>query len=156
MTPTDLLLRPATPEDAAAVAGVHLAARAAAPMPPGIHADEEARPWLASRIESDEVWVAEVDGAVVAYARLTDVWLDDLYVLPDHAGHGIGSALLDLAKARRPAGFGLWVFETNTPAREFYARRGLVEIEHTDGSGNEEQAPDVRMVWPGEERAAGA
>ena len=29
------------------------------------------------------------------------------------------------------------------PARAFYARRGLVELERTDGSGNEEKAPDV-------------
>ena len=37
----------------------------------------------------------------------------------------------------------------NAPARGFYARRGLVELERTDGSGNEERAPDVRMAWPG-------
>jgi chorismate mutase len=35
------------------------------------------------------------------------------------------------------------------PAREFYARHGLVELERTDGSANEERQPDVKMVWPG-------
>jgi chorismate mutase len=58
--------------------------------------------------------------------------------------------LLDLAKSRRPDGFALWVFVSNAPARGFYHRRGLVELEHTDGSDNEERAPDVRMAWPGE------
>jgi chorismate mutase len=57
--------------------------------------------------------------------------------------------LLELAKAQRPDGFGLWVFESNVPARAFYARYGLVELERTDGAGNEERRPDVRMVWPG-------
>ena len=69
--------------------------------------------------------------------------------MPEHAGQGVGSALLDLVKAQRPDGFCLWVFEMNAPARGFYARHGLVELERTDGSGNEEQAPDVRMAWPG-------
>jgi ribosomal protein S18 acetylase RimI-like enzyme len=78
---------------------------------------------------------------------LDDTWLDDLYVAPRRAGRGIGSALLDLAKALRPGGFGLWVFEMNGPARRFYERHGLVPVERTDGSGNEERAPDVRYAW---------
>jgi GNAT superfamily N-acetyltransferase len=118
-------------------------------MPPGIHADDEVRAWFAIRLTQDEVWVAELDGDVTAYARMTETWLDDLYVLPDRAGNGIGSALLDVVKSRRPDGFCLWVFEMNTPARGFYLRHGLVELERTDGSGNEEKQPDVRMAWAG-------
>ena len=91
--------------------------------------------------------MAEVDGEVVGYVRLTPTWLDDLYVAPQHVGQGIGSVLLDVAKSVRPDGFSLWVFETNTPARAFYRRHGLVEREHTDGSDNEERAPDLRMSW---------
>lgn len=147
--PTELLLRPAGPDDARAVADVQLASRAAAAMPPGIHTDDEVRAWLGGRLATDEVWIAEADGAVVGYARLTDTWLDDLYVVPAHAGQGVGSALLDLAKAQRPGGFCLWVFEMNAPARGFYARHGLVELERTDGSANEEKSPDIRMAWPG-------
>ena len=148
--PTELSLRPATEADADAVATVHLASRAAAPMPPGVHPDHEVRAWLGARIAADDVWVAEADGRVVAYVRLTPTWLDDLYVDPAYAGQGVGSALLDLAKSLRPDGFCLWVFETNAPARAFYARHGLVELERTDGSANEEREPDVRMAWPGE------
>lgn len=147
----DLLLRPASAEDGPAVAEVHLASRAAAAMPPGVHSEDEVRAWLSARVEADEVWVAEVDGAVVGYLRLTDAWLDDLYVRPDHAAQGVGTALLGLAQTRRPAGFCLWVFESNTPARAFYRSRGLVELERTDGSANEERSPDVRMAWPGTE-----
>jgi GNAT superfamily N-acetyltransferase len=148
-----LVLRPAEPEDAAGVAEVYLVARraaaAAGAMPPSVHPDGEVRQWLAERVAADETWVAELDGEVVAYARMTAEWLDDLYVHPDHAGEGIGGALLDLAKGLRPGGFGLWVFESNLAARRFYRRHGLVEVERTDGSGNEEGAPDVRMVWEG-------
>lgn len=144
-----MIVRPAVPEDAAAVAEVQLASRRAAAMPPGIHTDDEVRAWLAARLLQDEVWVAEVDGLVVGYARFTETWLDDLYVLPAHAGAGVGSALLDVVKALRPRGFGLWVFEVNEPARAFYLRRGLVERERTDGSANEEREPDIKMVWRG-------
>ncbi|GAA4721114.1 GNAT family N-acetyltransferase [Nocardioides conyzicola] len=147
--PTELTLRPATADDAAAVTTVHLASRAAAPMPPGIHTDAEVGAWLAGRLELDDVWVAETDGVPVGYARFTETWLDDLYVLPAYAGQGVGSALLEVVKAQRPAGFSLWVFETNAPARAFYARHGLVEREHTDGSENEERAPDLRVEWTG-------
>lgn len=153
MTATDLLLRPATADDAPAVAAVHLAARSASPMPPAVRPDVEVSAWLASRVGGaggDEVWVAEVDGAVVGYARFTRTWLDDLYVAPGHAGQGVGTALLDLVKARHPRGFGLWVFVANEPARAFYAARGLVERDWTDGSANEERAPDIRMEWPGD------
>ena len=150
MTPTDeVVLRPAGPEDAAAVADVHLAARRSAAMPPGIHTEDEVRGWLAARVAEDPVWVAERGGSVVGYARFPDAWLDDLYVHPDHAGQGIGSALLDLVKAQRPDGFCLWVFEINDPARRFYRAHGLVELERTDGHANEERAPDIRMAWPG-------
>jgi chorismate mutase/GNAT superfamily N-acetyltransferase len=151
MPTDDLVLRPATPDDADAVARVHLAARRSAAMPPGIHSDSDVRRWLGHRIGQDDVWVAEVGGEVVGYARLTPAWLDDLYVLPGHARRGVGSALLDVAKARQPDGFCLWVFEINEPARAFYARHGLVELERTDGSANEEQQPDIRLAWPGAE-----
>ena len=150
----EVTLRPAGAADAAAVAEVHLAARRQAAMPPAVHTDDEVRSWLVSRVTADEVWVAEAGGSVVAYARLTPVWLDDLYVAPAHSRQGIGSALLDLVKARRPAGFCLWVFESNVPARAFYARHGLVELERTDGQGNMEKSPDIRMAWPGAEPLA--
>ena len=140
-------LRPATDQDAEGVVQVHLRSRAAAAMPPGIHTDDEVRSWLTGRLQEDEVWIAESDGRTAAYARFTDTWLDDLYVDPAYAGQGLGSALLDLVKVLRPEGFGLWVFEMNMPARAFYARRGLVEVERTDGSGNEEKEPDIRMEW---------
>jgi GNAT superfamily N-acetyltransferase len=149
VVPPDVTLRTAAPDDVGAVAAVQLASRAAAAMPPGIHPEHEVLAWLGGRFEQDEVWVAEVDGRLAAYALFTQTWLDDLYVVPDAAGQGIGTALLDLVKARRPAGFCLWVFEMNTPARGFYARHGLVELERTDGQANEEKQPDVKMAWPG-------
>jgi chorismate mutase/GNAT superfamily N-acetyltransferase len=148
---TGVLLRPAGPDDVEAVVHVHLEARRAAvpAMPPAVHPDDEALPHFRGLMAHAETWVAEVDGRVVGFALLDGAWLDHLYVLPSHAGQGIGANLLDLVKSLRPDGFALWVFESNKAARRFYRRWGLVELERTDGSGNEERSPDVRMAWEG-------
>lgn len=149
----DLRVRPATAEDAEAVADLYGAARAAAVpmMPPGMHTHDEDRAFFAAQLArpTHEGWLAEQGEELVGFALLDAVWLDHLFIRPDRTGQGVGTVLLDLVKSIRPHGFSLWVFETNTGARRFYARHGLVELEHTDGSGNEERAPDLRMAWPG-------
>jgi ribosomal protein S18 acetylase RimI-like enzyme len=152
-TPTDLLLRPALPEDAQAIGALYTAARIAAVplMPPAVHtAEEDVAHFSALLVDGEhEGWVAEHGGSVLGFALLTATWLDGLYVDPAAQRRGVGTALLELAQALRPAGLGLWVFETNLPARALYRRHGFVETERTDGSGNEEGAPDIRMDWPG-------
>jgi GNAT superfamily N-acetyltransferase len=155
--PTELTLRPAGPADLPHIAELHIRVRDAAypSMPRTIHPPHEARAWVAGwDLSVYSVWVAEAGGEVVGYARFRDAWLDDLYVDPAAQGTGVGSALLDLVKAHRSSGFCLWVFESNALARGFYRARGLVELEHTDGSGNEEKEPDLRMAWPGADPVA--
>lgn len=146
----DLVVRPATSDDAEQVTELYLATRRAAEpaMPPQVHTRESVLAYLTGVIVDKEVWVAEID-QIVGFATVAGSFLDALYVGPDHQGFGIGTALLDLVKARRPHGFALWVFASNLPARGFYRRHGLVELEHTDGSTNEERSPDLRMAWPG-------
>lgn len=153
MPTPELVIRPADPADPAdaeAIADLYTAARAAAVpfMPPALHTNAEDRAWFAARLADGEheAWVAEGE-PLLGFALITQTWLEGLYVDPARRGEGIGSALLELVKALRPNGFGLWVFESNTPARAFYARHGLVEVERTDGRDNEERAPDIRMVW---------
>jgi GNAT superfamily N-acetyltransferase len=68
-------------------------------------------------------------------------------VEPTCTGMGLGSRLIELAKSRRPTGLQLWTFVTNTGAQRFYCRHGLLWLKTTDGSCNEEQAPDVRFIW---------
>ncbi len=159
--PADLLLRPARDADAAPLADLFVAAREAAypAMPHPVHPPHEVRHWFREVLgleertvpmpDEREVWVAEADGGIVGYAILDPGWLDSLYVRPDLTGHGIGAALLDLVKSLRPGGFGLWVFASNVAAQRFYRRHGLVPVRRTDGSENEEGAPDVEMLWPG-------
>lgn len=153
----DLVLRPGVPGDADALAALMTAARHAAvpAMPPPVHTPEEDRAWIGRQLAGEtEAWVAERDGELVGYVLLEPDCLHSLYVRPDLTGRGIGTVLLDLVKSLRPDGFALWVFESNTGARRFYTRHGLWELEHTDGSANEEGAPDLRMAWPGHDPVA--
>ncbi len=156
----DLTLRPGDAVDLEEIAELYIATRRASlpAMPAPVHDDAAIRAWFAdlARDESrrgKEIWVAETGdqgpGEILGFAVLDDGWLDSLYVGPQHQARGIGTALLDLVKAHRPNGFALWVFASNTAARGFYHRHGLVELEHTDGSTNDERSPDVRMAWPG-------
>ena len=155
MTPTDLggdvSVRLATVDDAEALADLYSQARRAAvpQMPPAIHTDEEHRGYYARQFAQADVtvWVAESDAGPLGWAICTPTFLEGLYVRSDLKGQGIGSLLLDVVEATHPEGFELWVFESNTGARRLYERRGLVEVERTDGSGNEEKSPDLRMAW---------
>ena len=154
----DLLVRPAVPEDAEPLADLYGEARVAAVplMPPALHTNAEDRVFFAAQLAkpTHECWVAEAAGQLVAFALLDPVWLDHLFIRPGLTGQGVGTVLLDLVKSLRPDGFSLWVFESNTGARRFYARHGLVALERTDGSGNEEKSPDIRMAWPGRDPLA--
>lgn len=154
----DLAIRPATRADLPAIADVHLRARLAAvpAMPAPVHPPDDVRRWVGGwDLEHHQVWVAEAGGRPAGYARATRTWLDDLYVDPDAQGAGIGAALLDVVKAHRPDGFGLWVFASNVRAQAFYARHGLVVVRRTDGSDNEERSPDLEMSWFGADPVAG-
>ncbi len=148
----DLTVRPATPEDADALATLVLSSREAAfpDMPRGVHPPEDVGRWVRSRIDASaaELWLAEQDDAVVGMLLLEGDWLHSLYVAPARTGQGIGTALLELAKSLRPRRVGLWVFETNKGARRFYARHGFVEVRRTDGADNEEHEPDIELAWP--------
>jgi GNAT superfamily N-acetyltransferase len=78
---------------------------------------------------------------------LDENWIEQLYVEPELTRRGIGAELLALAKRRRPQGLRLWAFVSNEGAQRFYLHHGFEERERTDGSGNEEGAPDILYSW---------
>jgi GNAT superfamily N-acetyltransferase len=148
MAADDVELEVATPADAEAIAAVFGAARAAAmPWLAVLHSAEEDRRFFARAIADSAVLVVRRQNRPVGFIALHDELVAHLYVHPDRQREGIGSALLDAAKAHRPGGLRLWTFQRNVGARAFYARHGFTEVELTDGSGNEEREPDVLLVW---------
>lgn len=144
-------IRRALPADAEALAELYLRSRRhALPTVALVHDDDDVRRWLAQvLLTHTDAWLAELGGFPIGLMLRDGEWLEQLYLDPPWTGRGIGTLLLDQAKALSPEGLQLWTFQVNEAARRFYARHGFVEVELTDGSGNEEQEPDVRMVWPG-------
>jgi GNAT superfamily N-acetyltransferase len=140
-------LRRATPADGDAVAAVFCTARAGMTYLPPLNVPEASAYFRDHVAPEQETWVALEERAVVAFATLGTDELDHLYVAPEAQGHGVGTALLDHAKALRPGGFELWVFQRNEGARRFYERHGCVLLYETDGAGNMERTPDARYAW---------
>ena len=144
--------------DGAAVAAVFGAARSEMAYLPALHTPDEDRAFFTDRVVgsgSHDVKVAEVSGGaeMVGFCAAHAGWIEHLYVTPAWQGGGIGSALLARAMSENPGGLSLWVFEQNERAAALYARAGFEVVERTDGLGNEEQVPDLRMQWNGAGRA---
>jgi GNAT superfamily N-acetyltransferase len=149
----DASLAAAALADAAAVADVYLRSRkelvACAPL---AHSDEDVRKWIRTRlIPAGRTTVAVVEGHVVGLLTISTGadagWIEHLYVLPTRVGRGIGTRLLALARQRLPAPIRLYTFQENHRARRFYESRGFRASAFGDGSGNEEQCPDILYEW---------
>jgi len=155
--------RRAVPGDGRAVGSVFTAARADMSYLPALHtADEDIAFFTEHVLPSSIVTVAEVcepgefgepgESAarlVIGFSAVKDDWVDHLYVTPALQRRGVGSALLRQAMDEHPDGLSLWVFAANGGAQSLYERAGFHVVERTDGSGNEEGQPDVRMRWSG-------
>ena len=140
------MIRRATEADAAEVSRVFVAARDGMPYLPRI--DDEHRPVLGGWfIERGPIFVAEDDGRVLGFSGVKDGELTHLYVDPEAQNRGVGSRLMEHAKAESRGGLYLWVFQKNEGARRFYERHGFRLAELTDGSGNMEREPDARYEW---------
>ncbi len=117
-------------------------------LPRNLHTAEKTYIWKRDIVLPREmVWVAELRSEAVGYASASDGLLNNLYVLPDCQGRGIGSALLSEVKIHAPEVLKLWTFEPNEGAIRFYERHGFVTIERSDGRANDENVPDRLMVW---------
>ena len=142
------MLRRARTDDVHAIATLFRESRAEAmPWLPVLHAPDEDRWFFGRCVEEQEVWVAELDGRVAAFAAIHDGFLNHLYVAPDAQRRGLGDALFAQAQGSSPDGFRFWVFQENHRARRFYEARGARVVELTDGAENEEKQPDALYEW---------
>ncbi|KAL6098862.1 diamine acetyltransferase 2b [Pungitius pungitius] len=65
------------------------------------------------------------------------VYLEDLYVMPEFRGKGIGKGLLskvaEVGKKKQCVRLQLSVLDWNTPSRDFYAAKGAQDITASEG-----------------------
>lgn len=114
---------------------------------PVLHNRGEDLSFLRRMIASHRVLVArDAEGAALGFIAVKQGDIAGFYLTEAARGQGIGKALLDRVKETEPR-LALWTFQANTGAIRFYTREGFVEVERTDGAGNEERLPDVRMIW---------
>jgi ribosomal protein S18 acetylase RimI-like enzyme len=139
----------ATPDDAPAIADIHLTARRVAmPYLARPHTDDETRVWFAGCVCNRPAawWVARQGGRVVGYMLIDGEDLDHLYVHPESQGRGVGTALLRKAVSLSPRRVVLATSQRNTRARAFYEKHGFRATHFTEGD-NEEREPDVHYTW---------
>jgi GNAT superfamily N-acetyltransferase len=105
-------------------------------------ADDLARHLFGDR-PAAEVLIAEVDGDPVGFALYFStfstfrgqpgIYLEDIFVRPEHRGRGIGKALLaSIARVAVDRGCGRleWsVLDWNTPSIEFYRSQGAIPLD---------------------------
>jgi GNAT superfamily N-acetyltransferase len=134
-----LTIRPAVSGDAGVVLGFIRALAAYEKLAHEVEASEASLDAMLfgpnPRVFAD---IAEWDGEPVGFAiwfynfstflGRHGLWLEDLYVMPEQRGRGIGKALLArLAKRCLDEGLGRlewWVLDWNTPAIEIYRAQG--------------------------------
>ena len=141
-------LRPVEPTDTQAVGDVFLAALAGMTYLPELYTEEETRTFISDvLLPKNEVWVAEDGGRVIGFLGLWGDVVSHLWVYPDRQNQGVGTALIGLAKERRPSGLRLQVFQQNVGARRLYERHGFTLVRLADGSGNQEGEPEAFYEW---------
>jgi putative acetyltransferase len=140
-------IRPATPQDAEAVARLFRAVRTAClPYLPDLHTPAEDLAFFRDHVFRDcTVWVAG-EAAIDGFCAWRPGWVDHLYIRLESQGQGLGTALL-AQPMKEYSPLRLWAFQRNTQALRFYAARKFQVVERTDGSRNEEHEPDALLEW---------
>lgn len=113
---------------------------------PVLHSPEEDKAFLMGLLGTHIVRVARTEDGPQGFLARQAGYVTALHVLGDARGRGIGKALLDEVKATE-AEITLWTFQANDRAIAFYLREGFSEVERTDGRGNDEGLPDLRLTW---------
>ena len=118
------------------------------------HDEASTRWWIEhSLLVEKRVRVAHHGDQLLGFTASANGWLQHLYVDTDHQGQGIGRMLLEDAQVSSLGSLSLHVFTRNSHARRFYEAAGFTVAGGTDGSGNEEQEPDLTYIWTGQSPA---
>ncbi len=104
---------------------------------------EQLRHWLFGSEPAAEALIAEVDGVPAGFALFhgtfstwecePGIWLEDLFVLPEHRRAGVGQALLArvarITLERGRTRLGWTALDWNEPALAFYRKLGATVLE---------------------------
>ncbi|PPK94247.1 acetyltransferase (GNAT) family protein [Kineococcus xinjiangensis] len=140
-------LRRAAPSDADAVTQVLLRSREESALAV-VHTPVEVRRWVGEDLIPGRcTWIALVDERIVGVAAVEDDWLVQHYVVPEAQEHGVGRALLDVAKEHSAGALQIHLYQRNVRAQRFYAAAGFVVTAAGNGEANPDGEPDLVMSW---------
>jgi ribosomal protein S18 acetylase RimI-like enzyme len=103
-------------------------------------------------LNENESWVAEVENQPIAFYTLRDkdknAWIEDLWVLPEYIGQGVGRRLFLHALSRsRELGYRILQLEADPNAVGFYEKMGMSKISerHSEVDGQPRVLPIMEM-----------
>ena len=149
MQSPNVAIQRAVHEDAAEIARVFRRSRESSPpFLPTLHTADEDLHYISEQVlPNNDVFVARsANNQVIGFIAFNNEWVNHLYLLPESARKGIGSSLLEMAKAQSTI-LRLWTFQRNEIALLFYSKHGFHLITETDGAANEEREPDILFEW---------
>lgn len=119
--------------------GAPLPAEVLARLVPGLRAQPTALVFLAISGATDAVGIATCFGGFSTFAARPLINIHDIFVRPEHRGHGLASRLLAAVEAHaQSAGcckLTLEVLENNYPARHVYKKAGFAQAVYQEDAG---------------------
>jgi GNAT superfamily N-acetyltransferase len=107
--------------------------------------DEQRQFFLTEVLPHNDVRVAVLDGTIIGFVAANRESVSQLYVRRGFQRAGLGTRLLDWAKAQSGGSLWLYTFARNERACAFYERSGFTATEH--GFEESWQLADVRYEW---------
>jgi GNAT superfamily N-acetyltransferase len=102
--------------------------------------------------QENESWAAEIDGTSIAFYTLQEkegsAWIENLWVLPEYIGKGVGKALfLHAAELSRGRGYKTLRLEADPNAAGFYKKMGMHRIgeQHSEVAGQSRVLPVMEI-----------
>ena len=146
-------IRSAVPIDAKALSQVALSAKAHWGYPENLmQAWVPELTFSSEYFNENESWVAVLDDRLVAFYTLQDkagiAWIENLWVLPEYIGQGIGKELfLDAALRARQMGYKTLQLEADPNAAGFYEKMGMSKIgeRHSEVDGQPRVLPIMEI-----------
>ena len=103
--------------------------------------------WVSQIVPNHEIAVLESDGEILGFVTVNfnTSELSQIFTSLSERGRGVGTALMNWAKNKYPAGLFLFTLELNHRSRNFYRKHGFRETGHSINPIN--GYPSVRYAW---------
>lgn len=132
--------------DAGKLADILGAANAQLEWLPRLYSSAEEIMLIGEMIDAGWVRSAYLGDMLAGFIARKGTEIHALALRPDLQGRGVARTLMRDAQSNANK-LGLWSYQANDRASQFYERAGFTEILRTDGAGNDAYLPDIRYEW---------